>query len=315
MTKIHLDTDIGGDIDDLCALAMLLRWPDVEITGVTTVTDPGGRRAGYVRRVLDLAGFLDVPVAAGDAGEDTRWSGDFPPEDIYWGAPVAPSPGPLDAALALLKQSIDAGARIIAVGPYTNLLRLEDAYPGLLETAALYIMGGYVQPIPPGFPRWTYGDDYNVQCDIVAARFVFEHLTPTVVPIELTVRTAVRRAALPALREAGPLGMLLARQVEAEAAHEGREERFGKVYAKLPDDFINFLHDPLACAVALGWAGVAVANVTIAVSQHGAHLRETINHQPTDGRGRSMRLATTLEKSFDDLWLRIVTGRARAGEL
>lgn len=32
MTKIHLDTDIGGDMDDLCALAMLLKWPDLEIT-------------------------------------------------------------------------------------------------------------------------------------------------------------------------------------------------------------------------------------------------------------------------------------------
>ena len=31
--KVHLDTDLGGDIDDLCALAMLLRWKDVEITG------------------------------------------------------------------------------------------------------------------------------------------------------------------------------------------------------------------------------------------------------------------------------------------
>ena len=34
MQKIHLDTDIGGDIDDLCALAMLLKWPGLEITGV-----------------------------------------------------------------------------------------------------------------------------------------------------------------------------------------------------------------------------------------------------------------------------------------
>ena len=28
MAKIHLDTDLGGDIDDLCALAMLLKWPE-----------------------------------------------------------------------------------------------------------------------------------------------------------------------------------------------------------------------------------------------------------------------------------------------
>jgi hypothetical protein len=26
--KLHLDTDLGGDIDDLCALAMVLNWPE-----------------------------------------------------------------------------------------------------------------------------------------------------------------------------------------------------------------------------------------------------------------------------------------------
>jgi purine nucleosidase len=37
--KLHLDTDLGSDIDDLCALAMALNWPDVELLAVTTVTD------------------------------------------------------------------------------------------------------------------------------------------------------------------------------------------------------------------------------------------------------------------------------------
>lgn len=63
--KIHLDTDIGGDMDDLCALAMLLKLPHVEITGITTVAEENGRRAGYVRHVLNLAGRTDIPVAAG----------------------------------------------------------------------------------------------------------------------------------------------------------------------------------------------------------------------------------------------------------
>lgn len=46
--KLHLDTDLGSDTDDACALPMLLGWPGVEITGITTTIDPGGRRAGYV---------------------------------------------------------------------------------------------------------------------------------------------------------------------------------------------------------------------------------------------------------------------------
>ena len=44
MRKVHLDTDLGGDIDDLCALAMVLNWPAIELAGVTTVSDDGGRR-------------------------------------------------------------------------------------------------------------------------------------------------------------------------------------------------------------------------------------------------------------------------------
>ena len=69
--KVHLDTDIGGDIDDLCTLAMLLHWPDVELTGITTVTEDRGRRAGYARYVLALAGRDDVNAhARGTGGPD-----------------------------------------------------------------------------------------------------------------------------------------------------------------------------------------------------------------------------------------------------
>ena len=65
MLKLHLDTDIGGDMDDVCALAMVLHWPAVELVGVTTVAEHSGRRAGYARYVLELAGRSHIPVAAG----------------------------------------------------------------------------------------------------------------------------------------------------------------------------------------------------------------------------------------------------------
>lgn len=60
MLKIHIDTDIGGDIDDLCALAMALKWEGTDLVGVTTVAEHvgtnqlGGKRAGMVRYVLGL---------------------------------------------------------------------------------------------------------------------------------------------------------------------------------------------------------------------------------------------------------------------
>lgn len=62
---VHIDTDIGGGTDDLCALAMVLAWPDVDVVAVTTTAEAAGRRAGYARYALDLAGRRDVSVHAG----------------------------------------------------------------------------------------------------------------------------------------------------------------------------------------------------------------------------------------------------------
>ena len=71
--RIQLDTDLGGNTDDTCALAMLLGWRGVEITGITTVIDPGGRRAACVAHLLRLAGRDDIPLAAGAEVSSSRW--------------------------------------------------------------------------------------------------------------------------------------------------------------------------------------------------------------------------------------------------
>ncbi len=57
MPKLHLDTDIGGDIDDLCALAMVLNWPDVELVAVTTVSGQQRQTGGLhaLRPAISLA--------------------------------------------------------------------------------------------------------------------------------------------------------------------------------------------------------------------------------------------------------------------
>ncbi|HLH67668.1 MAG TPA: hypothetical protein VKY90_01210 [Candidatus Dormibacteraeota bacterium] len=34
--RVHLDTDVGGDPDDACALAAVLGWPGATLLGITT---------------------------------------------------------------------------------------------------------------------------------------------------------------------------------------------------------------------------------------------------------------------------------------
>jgi purine nucleosidase len=45
MSKLHLDIDIGGDIDDLCALAMVLNRPGIQLVAMTPVSDDRCARA------------------------------------------------------------------------------------------------------------------------------------------------------------------------------------------------------------------------------------------------------------------------------
>jgi hypothetical protein len=65
---VILDTDIGDDIDDTWALALLLRSPELDVKLVTTATGDTTYRAQIVARLLEVAGRTDVPVGIGPAG-------------------------------------------------------------------------------------------------------------------------------------------------------------------------------------------------------------------------------------------------------
>ena len=308
MQKVHLDTDLGGDLDDLCALALLLRWsPAVQLTGITVVGDTDGKRTGMVRYLLDLVGRSDIPVAA---GADTAqgfypYALGLPPEARYWPQPIAPSPNPPEQAVELLKQSIDAGATLIGIGPLTNLYLLDTQYPGILQRADLFLMGGYVYPPRPGFPAWGHQDDFNMQVDVRSAQHVLDHASPTLIPLTITAETALRRAHLEPLRQrGGALGELIAKQAVEFALDEQMAVKFGAPCARVPDDIINFHHDPLACAVALGWQErVKIEEIPLVMATQAGWLTMQV-----DPRGRPLRVVTQVDGAhFSEFWLNTLT--------
>ncbi len=307
MTRIHLDTDIGGDMDDVCALAMLLKWPDLEITGVTTTAEEGGRRAGYARYVLDRVGRADVPVAAGADLADGHFRYNqlgYPPDEENWPDPVTPRPNPVDDALDLLKASIEHGAILVGIGPLTNFMLVDQKYPGILKDAKLFLMGGYVYDIPTGFPQFSKEDDWNMQLDIQATQYVLQHAHPTLVPLTLTAQTALRRSDLPPLSATGRLGELLIRQAELFARSEGFETKYGAACPGLPSDIINFHHDPLACAIALGWQ----ENLEIETVPLKLEVRDSYLYEIPDPDGIPTPLVTCINaNAFSDFWVNILT--------
>jgi inosine-uridine nucleoside N-ribohydrolase len=296
---VHLDTDLGGDIDDACALAFLLGQPQAELAGVTTVTDQDGRRAGYVRHCLDLAGRDGIPVIAGAVLSMTtlRTAEPVIADDRYWPSGLPCCPSPPGAALDLLASSIERGATVIAIGPLTNLALLEIARPGSLRQARVVAAAGWTG-LGDGLPAWGPEMDFNVQWDTRAAEIVAATASLTLVPLPVTLRAQFRAAHLPHLRAAGPLGRLLARQGQAHG-HDYGMNQMGRAHPALPDDLLNFQYDPLACAVALHWPGVTVEEAHLQLARDG----DLAMFQPAPG-GRPMPIVTDLDPDgFAEHWL------------
>jgi len=167
-------------------------------------------------------------------------------------------------------------------------------------------MGGYVYPPRQGFPKWGREMDYNVQADAESAFYVIERSNPTMITLSVTVETALRRSYLERLTQAGPLAKLLARQAEAFARDEQMEAKYGRNCESVPDDIINFLHDPLACAIALGWnEGVEIKRLPLRTE-----INEGWLNQDIADAGTPTGIVTGVDGiRFSELWLRTVAPR------
>jgi inosine-uridine nucleoside N-ribohydrolase len=148
--------------------------------------------------------------------------------------------------------------------------------------------------------------DWNVQVDVQSAQYVIQCSNPTLIPLSVTVETWLRRAYLDTLRQSGPLAQLIARQAEAFASDENLEARYGQTCTGLPEDTINFLHDPLACAIALGWQeGVELREMPLKSEIVAGWL-----YQRIDERGHPTRVVTRVNGArFSEFWLRTVARR------
>ncbi len=114
--------------------------------------------------------------------------------------------------MVLLRESVESGATIVAIGPYTNLATLEAIRIGQPRPRARRADGRHRCARPrAGLPQWGPDMDWNVQCDTNAAQVVFANTTDlTLTTLAPTFKAHLRAAHLPRLRAAGPLGELLA---------------------------------------------------------------------------------------------------------
>src|SRR5437899_1633078 len=69
---VIFDTDLGSDLGDAFALALILASPELELRGVTTVSGDTNVRALMACRFLTMTGRRHTQVAAGAAPQPKR---------------------------------------------------------------------------------------------------------------------------------------------------------------------------------------------------------------------------------------------------
>ena len=171
--KVIFDCDLGDDIDDAFALALLLTNQDkLEILGITTCYGRTDDRARVTLKMLHETGQDKIPVCLGRNTSASSERANWYAEQFYWAKgfeKLQPSKQPAaDFILENLKKYPNEVV-IISVGPVTNLADLLQKDPNALKMAKkIYAMFGSFYVSYAGYP--TPEAEWNVRCDIEAAK-------------------------------------------------------------------------------------------------------------------------------------------------
>ena len=136
-----LDTDIGDDIDDAFALALVLKSPELKLLGITTAYGDTDLRARLVERYLHAVGRGEIPVLAG-VPTPHRYEMTQKAYAQQW-PPRKPSDG---VAFLLDRIRTHPGEiTLIAIGPLTNIEEAIKRDPAAFrKLKRVVMMGGSV---------------------------------------------------------------------------------------------------------------------------------------------------------------------------
>jgi purine nucleosidase len=256
-----LDTDIGTDVDDCLALALILGSPEFALEGVTCVYGDTELRGRMVRKLLALRGRDDVPIRLGARPpllglREIHWVGHegkglLDAEDHVVGF------SPEHAADFIVRTVMDKPDQIhlLAIGPLTNVALAMAKEPRLAaHLAHLTIMGGALRgPDSLGLAV----AEHNIVCDPEAAQIVLSSgAAMSLVPLDVTTRCSIRPDHVARLRAVGdPFHDAVADQVER--------------YPWFVKKGSTFLHDPLAAAIVIEPGLVETVPLHVAVETQG----------------------------------------------
>ncbi len=168
---VILDTDIGDDIDDTWAVAMLLKMPELDVRLITVASDDTPRKTRLLAKTLQSLGRADIPIGAGPktSSRELRleaWLGGYELESY----PGVVHEDGVQALIDVIMGSEDEVV-LITIGPMTNVAAALEREPRIAERARVISMAGSVDvgylDAPKPAPEW------NVLVNPEAAQRVF----------------------------------------------------------------------------------------------------------------------------------------------
>ena len=168
---VILDTDIGFDVDDVWALAFLLKCPELDVKLVTTNTGDTEYSAALVGKLLEVAGRTDIPIGIGipiDAVGRTHsaWLGSYRVTD-YRGKIHVDGVG----AIAETIKAAEDPVTIICIGPLSNIAAALTRAPEITQNSRFIGMHGSIRKGYNGIDKPM--KEYNVLKHTASCQKVF----------------------------------------------------------------------------------------------------------------------------------------------
>ena len=288
---VILDTDIGTDIDDTWALALLLKCPELDVKLITTASGDTTERAKIVAKLLEIAKRIDIPIGIGLPLEPTpcfqqQWTKDYKLQSF---------PGMIfENGISAITNTILCSSEpitVISIGPLTNLASAILFEPEIMKNSSFVGMFGSLRK--GYFGKVGAAAEYNVKLFPHACRKVFSSSwKKTIAPLDTSGVVQLKGEKYQAIREC--------KDVLTQAVVENYE-CWAKYYVNPlykgfdPCKESSILYDLVPIYLSFSEKLLGIENLAITVSDEG--------YTTIDNTGEPIRCATAWNNlaAFEDL--------------
>ena len=261
---VIVDTDLGLDMDDAVALALLMASPEVHLCGVTTAFGDCIKQAQFIMEMMRVM-QLSIPVIPGarqglltlrDTSLDYRATEGFLDPYLEW---TDPGVNAGEFMIDMIRH-YPGEITLLGIGPLTNIALALLREPSIDQhIREIVIMGGVHRTGGRGLGLPLV--EYNIECDPEAAQIVLAARCPIrLITLDVTCETILTPAHARAIEESDfPLGSLLARLAYRWWDFIGREG--------------SPLHDPLAAASLFMPELIAFVPAAVQIERRGRFTR------------------------------------------